>query len=52
MDQVFFSNIKAIKEFFESGDHGRKVTMEEIKALSQADRVELGQMCNDALNAQ
>lgn len=41
------SNLKAIRTFFEDG--GRKCTMEELKALSPADREELGQLCREAL---
>ena len=43
------SIIKAIKEFFEAGPFGRKVTMEEMKALSSVERAELGTMCKEAL---
>jgi hypothetical protein len=39
------NKIKAIKTFFESGTNGRKVTMDEMKALSPADRQELGDLC-------
>ena len=35
------SNVKAIKNFFEA-DGGSKVSMKELKELSDADRVELG----------
>jgi hypothetical protein len=45
-----FNNIKAIKTFFEADPNGRKVTMEEMKALSPDERAELGKMCNDALD--
>jgi hypothetical protein len=38
-------NIPAIKQYFESGKHGRRVTMDELKALSKDERNELGALC-------
>jgi len=43
------NKIKAIKTFFEAAPNGRRVTMEEMKALSPDDRAELGEMCIKAL---
>lgn len=37
------NNIEAIKTFFEANG-GRKVTMDELKALSRAERDELGSL--------
>ncbi len=36
--------IKAIKTYFEAGQHGRKVGMDEMKALSAEERQELGRL--------
>ena len=41
------SNIVAIRNFFESNG-GRKVTMEELKALSPDERMELGKLSAEA----
>jgi len=41
-------NINAIKKFFESGLHGRKVELSELKALSKEEREELGVLCIEA----
>lgn len=38
------TSMPAIKRYFESEPHGRKCTMEELKALSPEERTELGQM--------
>ena len=38
------TSVVAIKKFFEEGKHGRKVTMQEMKALSTEDRTELGKL--------
>ncbi|GAH36202.1 unnamed protein product [marine sediment metagenome] len=35
------SALTLIKRFFEKGEHGRKVTLDELKALSKEDREEL-----------
>lgn len=35
------SFVKATKDFFENGKHGRKVEISEFKALSDADKAEL-----------
>ena len=42
------SNIVAIRNFFESNG-GRKVTMDELKALSTDERSELGLLCAEAM---
>lgn len=42
-------NVAVIKEFFESGVHGRKVEIAELKALTMQERQELGDMCREAL---
>jgi hypothetical protein len=42
------TNVAAIKLFFES-DGGRKVTMEEMKALSVDERAEIGKLCMEEL---
>jgi hypothetical protein len=41
-------NVAAIKRYFEA-DGGKKVTMDEMKALTAADRDELGAACAAAL---
>jgi hypothetical protein len=38
------SIVKATKEYFESQPHGRKVEVQEFKALSHEDRVEMRDM--------
>lgn len=38
------SNVKLIREFFAEGKYGRTVTMDELKALTPAERKELGEM--------
>jgi hypothetical protein len=45
------SNFEAMQKFFSAEPHGRKVTMEEAKKLSQEERQELGDLCRAALNA-
>lgn len=42
------ANVTAIKRFFEL-DGGRKVSMDEMKALSTEDRAELGKLCLEEL---
>jgi hypothetical protein len=42
------SNVKAIKEFFES-DGGAPVKMPELRELSPSERAELGRLCAEAL---
>lgn len=42
----------AIKTYFESEPHGRKVTMAEMKALSKEERTELGRLCAKALGVE
>jgi len=39
------STVQAIKEYFESGKHGRRVDMNELKTLSSDERKELGALC-------
>jgi len=43
------SNVKTIKEYFESGPWGRKVDLKELKALNPQERASLGAMCQEAL---
>lgn len=43
------TNVAAIREYMQKGKHGRKVEMAELKELSPAERVELGDMCKTAL---
>lgn len=38
------SNVALIKNFFESGKHGRKVELSELKALTKESREELGEL--------
>jgi hypothetical protein len=45
------SKIKAIKDYFEEGVHGRKVEMAELKALSMDERSELGKLAVEELKA-
>jgi len=42
--------IKALKTFLESKPHGRKVTLEELKALSKEDRAELNRLAEVEVN--
>ena len=44
------TRVQAIKTFFES-DGGRKVTMDEIKALTPDDRAELATLAAEKLGA-
>lgn len=41
--------IEAIKKFFESGDSGRKVEAQELKALTPDERTELATMACEAM---
>jgi hypothetical protein len=41
--------VEAIKRYFESDPHGRKVTMDELKALSTEERQELAEMAATAM---
>ena len=41
------ATIKQIKEFFEEGSHGRKCSIQEMKALSPADRNELRELLDE-----
>ena len=44
------SNVKSIKQYFESGTHGRPVNLQELRKMTAAeDRAELGGMCREAL---
>ena len=43
------SNVKSIKQYFESGTHGRKVDLQELRKMTPEDRAELGGMCREAL---
>jgi len=47
MEQL--SNVKAIKEYFESGVNGRKVEMSELKELTAQERQEIADMCRAEL---
>lgn len=38
------SPVRMIKRFFEAGPYGRKVELEELKALSTEDRKELAEL--------
>jgi len=49
MPEERLGNIPAIKKYFESGEHGHKVEMDELKALTSDERAELGEMCREAL---
>ncbi len=42
------SNVAVIKRFFEQGEHGRKVTLQELKDLTKEDRPELSDMIRAA----
>ena len=42
-------NITAIKTFFEEGKLGRKVELDEFKALNEEEMTELGAMCKAAI---
>lgn len=42
------TNMKAIRTFFEA-DGGRKLTMDELKALPKEDRAELGALAAEKL---
>ena len=46
MEQI--SPVKAIREFFEA-DGGRKLAVRELKDLPRDDRLELAEMCAEAL---
>lgn len=37
--------VQALKAFFEAEPHGRKVTMDELKALDKPSRRDLAEMC-------
>ena len=43
------SNIEAIKTFFEK-DGGRKIAMDELKALTSQERYDLAVLCAEALS--
>ena len=44
------TGIKALKMYFESGITGRKVTLDELKALSTEDRKELTELAEAEVN--
>lgn len=41
--------VEAIKRYFESDPHGRKVTMDEMRALTSDERQEIAEMAAEAL---
>ena len=43
------TDVKAIMTYFGQGKHGRKVDIHEMKAVSIADRKEMGGLCREAL---
>lgn len=45
------TTIAAIKAFFEA-DGGRKISMDEMRALTSDERAELGQLCAKALGVE
>lgn len=45
------TNVQAIKAFFEQ-DGSRRITMDELKALSPTERQDLGQLCALALGVE
>jgi hypothetical protein len=49
MDVSTMNNVGAIKRYFEAEPFGRKVTMEEMKALSFESREELGRLAKAEL---
>lgn len=51
MDVSNLNNVGAIKRFFEAEPHGRRVTMEEMKALSSNSREELGVLAKKELES-
>lgn len=44
--------VQAMKTFFEAEPHGRKVTMDELKALDRVERQELGRLAAEALGVE
>ena len=42
--------MKAIKKYFESEPNGRKLTLEELKALSKEERAELSRLAEVEVN--
>ena len=44
--------IKAIKKYFEKGPNGKKLTLEELKALSKEDRAELSRLAEVEVNSE
>ena len=44
------TGIAALKMYFEKGLNGRKVTLEELKALSKEDRAELSRLAEVEVN--
>lgn len=45
-------SVAAIKEFFQSGPHGRKVETKELMELSKEERHELGKLSCEALGVE
>lgn len=43
------TDMKAIIKFFSEGKHGRKIELNEMKALSKEDRAELGELARKAM---
>lgn len=44
--------VKALKSFFEADPHGRKVTMDELRALNKEERHELAAMACEQLGVE
>lgn len=44
--------VECLKAYFESEPHGRKLTMDELRALSKEERAELASMAADALGVE
>jgi hypothetical protein len=42
-------SLGVIKQYFEADPNGRKVTMDEMKALTREDREELAPLCAEAM---
>ena len=46
------SNVAAIRKYFAEGEHGQKVEMAELKALSPDEREELGKLAKIELGVE
>ena len=44
--------VECLKTYFETEPHGRKLTMDELKALSKEERAELAGMAADAMGVE